>query len=121
MKNEILIIDDIESNRTVLSKLIKKVCEMQKKECNIFFCENPLDCLNKEIEKYNYIFTDNHLPNIYGLDFINIIHRKYKHGKIYLVTGFFLPEEQIEQPDIYTYIKKPIKFEDIKKIVNNFS
>jgi CheY-like chemotaxis protein len=112
VKKNILIVDDTEMNRILLSKILQTEGYNTKEACN---GEHAL----KEIEKSmpDLILCDVDMPKMNGFKFLEKImgEKKYNHLKVIMNSaGGYEPRDFMDYKNVIKYLSKP--FERIELI-----
>jgi two-component system OmpR family response regulator len=106
----VLIIDD----ETAIWVLLNNILRRHKLKA---YYVNSLEAATKRLEQEvpAIIFLDNHLPDGFGLDYIQFIKHHYPTTKIVLITGYDLPADRSrairEGADLF--ISKPFSSDTI--------
>jgi two-component system, OmpR family, response regulator len=109
-----LIIDDETDIWILLSKILRK------HNLTTYYVNN-LEAATKRLEQEvpAIIFLDNHLPDGFGIDFIQFIKNNYADVKIVIITGYALEADRNralnEGADLF--ISKPFSNETINDII----
>ena len=104
-----LVVDDISTNRDVLSRYLSKI------GLNVITAENGKDAIEKvRMEKPDIVFMDIHMPVMNGIEAIKIIRQEFSSDQVKLVpitaSVLDLQRKEIGLLDCYDIIPKP--FED---------
>ncbi|GLR73398.1 EAL domain-containing response regulator [Aliivibrio sifiae] len=127
MKSNIIIVDDIEFSRKVISYIIKK---RFNDEVNIIEAENSYDVekIIKSNIKINGIITDIIMPDGSGFDLINVLSMNNYNIPIVIVSSVkmnilekIMNLAEVSGVNIINSYRKPISSEDIIKSIENFS
>ena len=111
----ILVVDDEENARTALSKILIN------DGYDVSSARNGLEALNflrsKNVE---LIITDLNMPEMDGLMFLRELNRSHPASNVIIITGYGEVESYIEAMTLgaFEYINKPVKYEDLKKVIN---
>ncbi len=105
-----LIIDDETDIWILLSSILRKY------NLKTYYVNNLAAATQRlEQEAHAIIFLDNHLPDGFGLDFIQFIKQHYPYTKIVMITGYDLQSDRnralAEGADLF--ISKPFSSETI--------
>jgi DNA-binding NtrC family response regulator len=113
-KIPILVVDDEKSTRLALSKLLEKEGLLP---CVAASAEEALEVLNKN--PINIIISDFRLPNMNGIELLQIVKKKSPNVSFILITGHATIQSAITamKAGAYDYILKPLKFDELKKII----
>ena len=116
----VLVVDDSSVNRLVAAKIL------QKWGLKADFAENGAEAVEKiEINQYNLVLMDIHMPVMTGLEAAALIRAKpqayYQQLPILALTGSIMTEEQqlIESHGINGYVLKPFDVAELYKKVKN--
>ncbi len=115
MPKKILIVDDDKDILTLLK------IKLRDKDLEIKTETSPLKALDIiSNEKVDLILIDQQMPEITGLEFIEIVKEKYTELPIILMTAFGDIEDAVQAIKLGAlhYITKPINYEELKHIVN---
>ena len=104
-----LVVDDISTNRDVLSRFLRKI------GLNVITAENGKDAIEKvRMEKPDIVFMDIHMPIMNGIEAIKIIRQEFSSDQVKLVpitaSVLDLQRKEIGVLDCHDIISKP--FED---------
>ena len=104
-----LVVDDISTNRDVLSRFLRKI------GLNVITAENGKDAIEKvRMEKPDIVFMDIHMPIMNGIEAIKIIRQEFSSDQVKLVpitaSVLDLQRKEIGVLDCHDIIPKP--FED---------
>ena len=111
----ILVVDDEENARVALSKILAH------EGYDVWSAGNGVEALNflrsKEVE---LIITDLNMPEMNGLMFLRELNRSYPSSNVILITAHGEVESYLEAMTlgVFEYINKPVKYEDLKKVIN---
>ncbi|WP_297453599.1 sigma-54 dependent transcriptional regulator [Persephonella sp.] len=115
IKRKILIVDD---DKDILSLMRIKL----KNESFLVKTENsPLKALDIiSSEEIDLIIVDQQMPEITGLEFIEIVKEQYPEMPIILMTAYGQIEDAVKAIKIGAlhYITKPINYEELKHVIN---
>jgi len=116
-KNRILVIDDEEH----ITNLLKEVLEHSGYVCDTASCGN--EGLRKLRRKngYDLLISDIRMPDISGLDLLEITRRKYPFLPVIVITGFATVEntKQALRMGAVDYIPKPFSSSTVLSAVSN--
>ncbi|OGR31001.1 MAG: Fis family transcriptional regulator [Desulfuromonadales bacterium GWD2_61_12] len=115
-KYRLLIVDDEESMREVLSILLQR----EGYEVDSAGDGAQALCRLKE-QGYDLVITDIKMPQVTGLELLAHIRERFPETLVIMVTAFSTTEEAVEamKQGAYDYITKPFKNEEIRLIVRN--
>jgi len=116
MTMKILIIDDEEITRIMLSQLlVKEGYQAESVESG----EKALELL--EEKNFDIVFTDLKMPGMDGIEVLNAIRRRKPAIYVVMITAFATIETAVAsmKKGAYDYIKKPFKLEQIQTIIQN--
>ena len=111
----ILVVDDEENARTALSKILTH------DGYNVASAGNGMEALNylrsKDVE---LIITDLNMPEMNGLMFLRELNRIHPASNVIMITAYGEVESYLEAMTLgaFEYINKPVKYDDLKKIIN---
>ena len=111
----ILVVDDEENARVALSKILVH------DGYDVWSARNGVEALNflrsKEVE---LIITDLNMPEMNGLMFLRELNRSHPASNVILITAYGEVESYLEAMTlgVFEYINKPVKYEDLKKVIN---
>ena len=111
----ILVVDDEENARVALSKILTH------DGYAVSSAGNGVEALNylrsKEVE---LIITDLNMPEMSGLTFLRELNRINSASNVIMITAYGEVESYLEAMTLgaFEYINKPVKYEDLKKIIN---
>ncbi len=111
----ILVVDDEENARIALSKILTREGYEVASACNGY---EALDYLRgREVE---LIITDINMPEMNGLAFLRELNRSHPSSNVIMITAYGEVESYIEAMNLgaFEYINKPLKVDDLKKIIN---
>ena len=123
----ILLVDDSPSTNFYNRKLIEMTGEVK----HISVVENGLEALNYICKKGKYkleptpdiIFLDINMPKMDGFEFLEHYSKLPKEKKVGMIIAFLTTSnwtkdklKSIESNLIYTFLEKPLKIEDLKKV-----
>lgn len=116
--NMILIAEDDDIVRMILKRIIIQYIP----KAEILECVDGQDALNKINEHCELVFTDNHMPQVSGMDLIKKIRMetKFSHIPVVMVTAENRPEfkDRAKNLGIQGWITKPFKEKDIIYFLN---
>lgn len=111
----ILIVDDEENARMALSKILAH------EGYDVSSARNGLEALNflrnRDVE---LIITDINMPEMNGLSFLRELNRSHPQSNVIMITAYGEVESYLEAMNLgaFEYINKPLKYDDLKKIIN---
>lgn len=111
----ILVVDDEENARVALSKILAH------EGYDVWSAGNGVEALNflrsREVE---LIITDLNMPEMNGLMFLRELNRSHPSSNVILITAYGEVESYLEAMTlgVFEYINKPVKYEDLKKVIN---
>ncbi len=119
MGKTILIVDDSKVTRLSISFPLKK------EGYEVFEAQNPIEAQKiLDNNKIDMVFTDLHMPEMKGIDFLKLIRSKtqYKKLPVVMVTGESLQEKKDEGrlAGANGWVVKPIKPEQVLSIAAKF-
>lgn len=110
----ILIVDDEENAREVLSKILIH------DGYDVSSVANGLEALNflrsREVE---LIITDINMPEMNGLAFLRELNRSRPDTNVIMLTAYGEVESYLEAMSLgaFEYINKPLKYDELKKVI----
>lgn len=116
MSMRILIVDDEEITRDMLSKLLgKEGYETKAVE------SGELAITAMKDENYDIVFTDLKMPGMDGIEVLKAIKKNRSKTHVVMITAYATIETAVESMKIgaYDYIRKPFKLLQIKNIIKN--
>jgi DNA-binding NtrC family response regulator len=108
-------VDDEENARIALSKILSR------EGYDVASAGNGFEALNylrgKEVE---LIITDINMPEMNGMAFLRELNRCHPASNVIMITAYGEVESYIEAMNLgaFEYINKPVKFEELNKIIN---
>lgn len=111
----ILVVDDEENARVALSKILAH------EGYDVSSAGNGVEALNylrsKDVE---LIITDLNMPEMNGLMFLRELNRSHPSSNVIMITAYGEVESYLEAMTLgaFEYINKPVKYEDLKKVIN---
>ena len=111
----ILVVDDEENARVALSKILVH------DGYDVASARNGLEALNylrsKDVE---LIITDLNMPEMNGLMFLRELNRIHPASNVIMITAYGEVESYLEAMTLgaFEYVNKPVKYDDLKKIIN---
>jgi len=114
-KIKILVVDDEESARVALAKILTH------DGYDVSLAGNGLEALdflrNRDVE---LIITDINMPGMNGLAFLRELNRSHPQSNVIMLTAYGEVESYLEAMNLgaFEYINKPVKYEDLKKVIN---
>lgn len=115
-KNRILVADDEENVRSLLSKVLGKL------EFQVDTAENGEQVLEKVRSKssaYGLLLMDIRMPKLDGMEAFKILRLEYPNLPVILMTAFGTVETTLEAMRLgaFDYLTKPFEISEIKKLV----
>jgi CheY-like chemotaxis protein len=112
----ILIVDDEQITRDILSKLLKKD---GYHAVAVESGEKALDFVEKE--DYDIVFSDLKMPGMDGIEVLRAIKKIKPKTFVIMITAYATIETAVESMKLgaYDYIRKPFKIEQIQNMINN--
>jgi len=114
----ILVVDDEENARMALSKILTH------DGYEVSSAGNGLEALNfLRSNDVELIITDLNMPEMNGLMFLRELKRSYPSSKVIMITAYGEVESYLEAITLgaFEYINKPVKYDDLKKIIDKIS
>lgn len=111
----ILVVDDEENARVALSKILTH------DGYEVSSASNGVEALNflrsKDVE---LIITDLNMPEMNGLMFLRELNRSHPSSNVIMITAYGEVESYLEAMTLgaFEYINKPVKYDDLKKVIN---
>lgn len=115
-KYNIAIVDDEQEILSVLKEYMEKNLGH-----SVDTYQNPLTILDNYVaDKYDIIFSDINMPQMYGLDLLEKIIEINPKQKMCIMTAFSTLEKVLvaHKRGACSYIMKPIQLSEIDKIIN---
>ena len=116
MHYKILYVDDEKANLSSFHALLRR-------EYEVFLAESGGEALNiLEQEKINLIISDQRMPAMTGVELLELVRAKYPEVIRMVLTGYTDMQaivDAINKGNIYYYITKPWKGEELKVILSN--
>lgn len=111
----ILVVDDEENARIALSKILMREGYEVASACNGYEALNYLR--GKEVE---LVITDINMPEMDGMTFLRELNRSHPSSDVIMITAYGEVESYIEAMNLgaFEYINKPVKLEDLNRIIN---
>lgn len=107
-------VDDEENARIALSKILTR------EGYEVASASNGNEALNylrsKEVE---LIITDINMPEMNGMSFLRELNRSHPASNVIMITAYGEVESYVEAMNLgaFEYINKPLKVDDLKKII----
>jgi len=117
-KPKVLCVDDEVINLMILKRILGK------RNFDVITAESgatALELLAKDPE-IHLIITDMHMPEMTGLEFIQIARERYENKHYFMLSGFAITEETQKALDaniILQYFEKPPDFNQIASALKN--
>lgn len=115
----VLIIDDKENVRNIISEIIKSICNCKIKKIN----PDSIEKVKNELKQRNYdiVICDFSMPNLNGVEVAKLAKEINKNTYFCLMTGWIgkIPDEDLE--DIDDIIYKPISKKRIGELLLEYS
>lgn len=107
-------VDDEENARIALTKILTREGYEVASACNGYDALNYLR--GREVE---LIITDINMPEMNGLVFLRELSRSHPASNVIMITAYGEVESYIEAMNMgaFEYINKPVKVEELKKII----
>jgi len=112
----VLIIDDQEEIRNVVSSMIKSIAKCKIKTCG---CDDLDSELNRR--KYDIIICDFTMPSINGFQVARKVKQIDDHTYFCLMTGWVGSFEDQDMKDIDFVLNKPINKESLKQMFSCYT
>ena len=115
VSKRILIVDDEENARVALSKILAH------DGYDVSSAGNGFEALNflrdREVE---LIITDINMPEMNGLTFLRELNRNHPQSNVIMITAYGEVESYLEAMNLgaFEYINKPVRYDDLKKVIN---
>jgi DNA-binding NtrC family response regulator len=111
----ILVVDDEENTRLALSRLLAREGYTVQAASNGF---EALDRLRETPAEL--IITDLNMPEMNGLTFLRELNRDHPASNVIMITAYGEIESYLEALNLgaFEYINKPIKLDDLKKVMH---
>jgi len=114
-KIKVLVVDDEESARVALSKILTH------DGYDVSAAGNGVEALeflrNRDVD---LIITDINMPEMNGLTFLRELNRIHPQSNVVMLTAYGEVESYLEAMNLgaFEYINKPVNYEDLKKVIN---
>jgi DNA-binding NtrC family response regulator len=111
----ILIVDDEENAREALSKILVH------DGYDVSSAANGVEALNYlRSRDADLIITDINMPEMNGLAFLRELIRSRPESNVIMLTAYGEVESYLEAMNLgaFEYINKPIRYDDLKKVIN---
>ena len=111
----ILIVDDEENAREALSKILVH------DGYDVSSAANGVEALNYlRSRDADLIITDINMPEMNGLAFLRELIRSRPESNVIMLTAYGEVESYLEAINLgaFEYINKPIRYDDLKKVIN---
>ena len=111
----ILVVDDEENARIALSKILTR------EGYDVVSAANGYEALNylrgKDVD---LIITDINMPEMNGMAFLRELNKVHPASNVIMITAYGEVESYIEAMDlgVFEYINKPVKIDELKKIIS---
>lgn len=126
---KILVVDDMEDNREIVEKLLKRFGAEKKEKCEIFSAANGQEAIDiTSKERIDLIFMDINMPVMNGLEATKIIKKSCPDTMIIVVSSEHDEDVKVEilQAGAEDYINKPFspaimmsRFSNYFKLLNS--
>jgi CheY-like chemotaxis protein len=113
-EGRILVIDDEEPVRKVLSKILSQVNHQVKVTRN---GEEGIQLVKEK--EFDIVLTDLGMPGISGWEVCKIVKKMYPHLPVGMITGWGmeLDQEKVEETGVDFVVSKPFDFNQILQVV----
>ena len=111
----ILVVDDEESTRTGLSKIL------DKQGYRVVTAKNGIDALEKlNQETCNLVITDMKMPEMDGIKLLKEIKQRDPQVGVIIVTAYGEVDSYLEAMNLgaFEYLNKPIKMDELKRVID---
>jgi DNA-binding NtrC family response regulator len=111
----ILVVDDEENAREALSKILTH------DGYDVSSARNGVEALNYlRSNDVELIITDLNMPEMNGMMFLRELNRIHPASNVIMITAYGEVESYLEALTLgaFEYINKPVKYEELKKIIN---
>lgn len=115
LKKRILVVDDEENARVALSKILTH------EGFEVSSAGNGMEALNfLRSREVDLIITDLNMPEMNGLTFLRELNRNHPTSNVIMITAYGEVESYLEAMTLgaFEYINKPLKYDDLRKIIN---
>lgn len=111
---KILVIDDEDSGREALSKLLRSAGYAVTSAATGNIALDLIDC-----NSFQVIVSDLFLPDISGLDILQNVHKNFPLTEVIVVTGHASAQTAVMaiKEGAFDYITKPIDFDELKIVI----
>ena len=114
----ILIVDDEENTRDGMSKLLSaEGFDVQSAVDG----DEALVCLRNG--SFRLVISDLNMPNLNGLDFLQVVQREYPEVSVIILTADCGTESYIQAMNLgaVEYLCKPLKLDSLKSVMHNLA
>ncbi len=114
MKKKILIVDDDKDILTLLS------IKLKNEDFNIRTKSSPLEAIEElSYQKVDLIIVDQLMPELTGIEFIEIVKEKFEDIPIIVMTAHGIVEDAVKaiKAGAFYYITKPVNYEELKTLI----
>jgi two-component system response regulator (stage 0 sporulation protein F) len=113
-KKRILVVDDEESSRIGLSKILDKA------GYDVIIAEDGREALKKlKQEVCDLVITDMKMPHMDGIELLKAIKESNSKVGVIIVTAYGEVDSYLEAMNLgaFEYLNKPIKIDELKKVI----
>ena len=115
MKSKLLLVDDNEN----FIQLLK--IAMEDEDYEVDTTDSGMSVLSiMENTSYDWLISDIRMGDLDGIRLAKKVKEKYPRAKIILMTAYKVPE-RIEELEVEGFLEKPVRIDDLCKIINSFS
>ncbi|MBI3356611.1 MAG: sigma-54-dependent Fis family transcriptional regulator [Nitrospirae bacterium] len=113
---KILVVDDEQSLREVLSIMLKRAGYVVT---SVADGEEAIDHLNKEI--FDLVITDLRMPKVDGMDVLKAVKSASPETVVLVITAFASADSAVEamKQGAYDYLTKPFQVDEVQLIIRN--
>ena len=113
---KILVVDDEQSLREVLSIMLKRAGYAVISAAD---GEEAIECLNKEI--FDLVITDLRMPKIDGMEVLKAVKSASPETVVLVITAFATADSAVEamKQGAYDYLTKPFQVDEVQLIIRN--
>ena len=117
MAKQILIVDDNPN----MSALLAEMLEIYDYE-SVKACDGEDALVKLEENKFSLVITDMRMPNMTGIELLEVIKKKYPKLPVVIISGYTVVATESDdvavKPD--GFLAKPFLMSDIEKLLNTF-
>jgi DNA-binding NtrC family response regulator len=117
MAKQILIVDDNPNMSALLAEMLEIYDYESVKACD---GEDALEKL--EDNKFSLVITDMRMPNMTGIELLEVIKKKYPKLPVVIISGYTVAATESDDSTVKPdgFLAKPFLMSDIEKLLNSF-